>query len=206
MISTSPSRPGEPVLDRVGHELGQRERQRRRVLARQRCRTLPDFFGCTRACCGCDATSAMSMQHAVEDVVEVDVLREALERVSCTTAIAATRRMAWLSASRASSECVRRAWMRSSDATVCRLFFTRWWISRIVASLVMSSCSWWRSSVTSRQSTIAPTRSPAVADRDGAQRDRDARASMSVRHGARPVTTSGSDSSTSTLAGEQVAW
>ena len=65
-----------------------------------------------------------------------------------------------MSASRASSECVRRAWMRSSDATVCRLFFTRWWISRIVASLVMSSCSWWRSSVTSRLSTIAPIRSP----------------------------------------------
>ena len=87
--------------------------------------------------------------------------------------------------------------MRSSDATVCRLFFTRWWISRIVASLVISSRSWWRTSVTSRHSTIAPTRSPRL--RIGMVRRLTVtpRASMSVRHGARPVTTSGSDSSTS---------
>ena len=113
--------------------------------------------------------------------------------------MAPTRRIAWVSASRASSECVRRAWMRSSDATVCRLFFTRWWISRIVASLVMSSCSWWRSSVTSRLSTIAPIRSPRW--RIGIARSDTVtpRASMSVRHGARPVTTSGSDSSTTSL-------
>ncbi len=90
--------------------------------------------------------------------------------------------------------------MRSSDATVCRLFFTRWWISRIVASLVMQLRSWCRTSVTSRQSTIAPVRSPRCRMRDGAQRARSTpRASMSVRHGARPVTTSGSDSSTTDL-------
>ena len=89
--------------------------------------------------------------------------------------------------------------MRSSDATVCRLFFTRWWISRIVASLVMSSCSWCRNSVTSRTSTMAPTRSPRW--RIGMVRSVTVtpRASMSVRHGARPVTTSGSDSSTTSL-------
>ena len=40
----------------------------------------------------------------------------------------------------------RRACSRSSAATVCRLFFTRWWISRIVASLVSSSRSRRRSS------------------------------------------------------------
>ena len=36
----------------------------------------------------------------------------------------------------ASGTSIRRACSRSSAATVCRLFFTRWWISRIVASLV----------------------------------------------------------------------
>jgi hypothetical protein len=34
----------------------------------------------------------------------------------------------------ASADSKRRAWSRSSDAIVWRLFFTRWWISRIVAS------------------------------------------------------------------------
>ncbi len=91
--------------------------------------------------------------------------------------------------------------MRSSEATVCRLFLTRWWISRIVASLVMSSCSWWRSSVTSRHSTIAPMRLPW--SRSGIVRSDTVtpRASMSARHGARPLTTSGSDSSNWRLAG-----
>ena len=50
------------------------------------------------------------------------------------------------SAARASPSGSRRACSRSSAATVCRLFFTRWWISRIVASLVSSSRSRRRSS------------------------------------------------------------
>ena len=50
---------------------------------------------------------------------------------------AATRSSASASASFASAVDARRAWRRSSAATVCRLFFTRWWISRIVASLLM---------------------------------------------------------------------
>ena len=52
---------------------------------------------------------------------------------------------------------IRRACSRSSAATVCRLFFTRWWISRIVASLVTSSRSRRRRSVTSRSRTSAPS-------------------------------------------------
>ena len=52
---------------------------------------------------------------------------------------------------------MRRAWRRSRAATVWRLFFTRWWISRMVASLVTSSRSRRRRSVTSRSSTRAPT-------------------------------------------------
>ena len=49
---------------------------------------------------------------------------------------------------------------RSSDEIVCRLFFTRWWISRIVASFESSRRSRRRSSVTSRSSTSAPVTAP----------------------------------------------
>lgn len=48
----------------------------------------------------------------------------------------------------------------SSAATVCRLFFTRRWISRIVASLVMSPRSRRRAFDTSRHSRTAPSRCP----------------------------------------------
>ena len=54
----------------------------------------------------------------------------------------------------------RRACSRSSDEIVCRLFFTRWWISRIVASLLISSRSRLRRSVTSRTSSTPPAISP----------------------------------------------
>ena len=50
----------------------------------------------------------------------------------------------------ASGELNRRPCRRSSDEIVCRLFFTRWWISRIVASFDSSSRSRRRSSETSR--------------------------------------------------------
>ena len=51
----------------------------------------------------------------------------------------------------------RRDCRRSSDEIVCRLFFTRWWISRIVASLLSSNRSRLRSSVTSRTSRSPPS-------------------------------------------------
>ncbi len=79
-------------------------------------------------------------EQAVDDLVEVDVGRRCdTDSVSCTSAIDATRRIDSSSAIRASGTDVRRACSRSSAATVCRLFFTRWWISRIVASLLMSA-------------------------------------------------------------------
>ena len=80
--------------------------------------------------------------------------------VSCTIAIEPTRRTASSSAALASGASIRRAWSRSSAATVWRLFFTRWWISRMVASLVTSSRSRRRRSVTSRSRISAPIRSP----------------------------------------------
>ncbi len=58
---------------------------------------------------------------------------------------------------------VRRACRRSSAAIVCRLFFTRWWISWIIAVLILSSCSLRSSSVTSSIATIAPVGSHGAA-------------------------------------------
>ena len=83
------------------------------------------------------------------------------DSVSCTSAMLDTRRTDSSSALRDAGSVMRRACSRSSAATVCRLFFTRWWISRIVASLPMSCRSRRRSSVTSRTSTRAPRRCPA---------------------------------------------
>ena len=54
----------------------------------------------------------------------------------------------------------RRPCSRSSDEMVWRLFFTRWWISRIVASMETSRRSRRRSSETSRRSTSAPVTCP----------------------------------------------
>ncbi len=66
---------------------------------------------------------------------------ESCERVSCTSAIEEIRRTDSDRASRTSGADSRRDCSRSREATVCRLFFTRWWISRIVASLYSSSRS-----------------------------------------------------------------
>ncbi len=71
--------------------------------------------------------------------------------------MARMRRSDSSSAERASAERNLRACSRSSAAIVCRLFFTRWWISRIVASFVTSIRSRWRMAVTSRSSTMPPT-------------------------------------------------
>ena len=54
----------------------------------------------------------------------------------------------------------RRAWRRSRDEIVWRLFFTRWCTSRMVASLVKRSRSLRRRSVTSRSRIAAPVTSP----------------------------------------------
>ena len=106
-----------------------------------------------------------------------------------------TRRTASSSAPRAASSGTRRACSRSSAATVWRLFFTRWWISRIVASLVSSSCSRRRSSDTSRSSTIAPMRTRSTMIGMARIVTVALGVSTSDRHAARPVTTTASDSS-----------
>src|SRR5262249_15509224 len=82
---------------------------------------------------------------------------------------------------------VRRACSRSSAATVCRLFFTRWWISRIVASLVISSRSRCRSSVTSRTSTRAPVRMPFTTSGRDLSWTTEPLPSISVSRGERPL-------------------
>ena len=75
------------------------------------------------------------------------------ESDSWTRAIVRIRRTDSETAALASGFVSRRACRRSNDEIVCRLFFTRWWISRIVASLLNSSRSRLRSSVTSRTSS-----------------------------------------------------
>ena len=67
----------------------------------------------------------------------------------------------------------RRPCSRSSDEIVCRLFFTRWWISRIVASFDSSSRSRRRSSEMSRSSTTAPRHRAVLEQRDAAHEHRD---------------------------------
>jgi hypothetical protein len=80
------------------------------------------------------------------------------------------RRTLSATAALASGDCRRRPCRRSSDEIVCRLFFTRWWISRIVASFDRIIRSRRRSSVTSRTRRMPPvTSSPS---RSGMQRDR----------------------------------
>ena len=60
----------------------------------------------------------------------------------------------------ASGDDSRRPCRRSSDEIVWRLFFTRWWISRMVASLESSRRSRRRSSEMSRSSTSEPVTVP----------------------------------------------
>ncbi len=57
------------------------------------------------------------------------------DRISWTTAMDRTRRSASRNASWPWPGSSRRAWSRSSDEMVCRLFFTRWCTSRMAASL-----------------------------------------------------------------------
>ena len=80
---------GEPVLDGVRDQLGERERERRRVLARQHAEASPGASGArVRVVRGGDLGD--EQQRPVEDLVEVDVLRRVpRESVSCTTAIGA---------------------------------------------------------------------------------------------------------------------
>ena len=82
------------------------------------------------------------------------------------------RRTDSATAALASCEVSRRPCRRSNDEMVCRLFFTRWWISRIVASLVSSRRSRLRTSVTSRSSSTPPVTvaCPAAPDRIGMHR------------------------------------
>ena len=82
------------------------------------------------------------------------------DSVSCTSAMERMRRTDSSMATLASGDSNRRPCSRSSDEIVCRLFFTRWWISRIVASLDSSRRSRRRSSEMSRVSTTAPDTAP----------------------------------------------
>jgi len=72
------------------------------------------------------------------------------------------RRTLSATAALASAEVSRRPCRRSSEEMVCRLFFTRWWISRMVASFDSSILSRLRTSLTSRSNSNPPVTSPAA--------------------------------------------
>ena len=80
----------------------------------------------------------------------------------------------------ASSASSLRAWRRRRDEIVWRLFFTRWWTSRMVASLVSSSRSRRRRSVTSRTRIAAPVSSPRRDERDAADHQDDVRPTLNL--------------------------
>ena len=148
----------EGVRQRVVHQLGEHQHQR----------------GGQRGGQGAEAAVAAHLgprlgrgpvadhrQHLVDQLVEVDPFGD--RRRTATRAPARSSSPAARSprapGGPPGSPCAR-ACSRSSAATVCRLFFTRWWISRIVASLLSRARSRRRRSVTSRTSTSAPAASP----------------------------------------------
>ena len=98
------------------------------------------------------------------------------DRVSCTRAIERMRRTDSSTAALASGDDSRRPCRRSSDEMVCRLFFTRWWISRMVASFDSSRRSRRRSSEMSRSSTTRAGDAAVLEQRDAAHQHGDLRA------------------------------
>ena len=135
-----------------------------------------------------DATSAIDRHQLVDDLIQVHpVVRRSRQRVVHQRD---GGNPAYRLGERVSHGSVldRRACRRSSAATVCRLFFTRWWISRMVASLLSSARSRRRTSVTSLTSTSAPEGRPR--GRSGRARNSTvaARASTSIRRLLRPCT------------------
>ena len=154
----------------------------------------PVIFGVTRTSGEDTSPAIIATRSAMPS--KSTISSGAWDSVSCTIAIDPTRRTASSSAARASGACSRLACSRSSAATVCRLFFTRWWISLIVASLVSSSRSLRRNSVTSLTRTSAPVRWPPTTS--GMERSCTTvpLTSISVSRGTRPLATGISPSST----------
>ena len=95
-------------------------------------------------------------EQPVGDLVEVDVLVERLAQRLVDERDGARPGARRRRGPRAPGRLSAAALQPQQAATVWRLFFTRWWISRIVASFETSWRSRSRSSVTSRSRTIAP--------------------------------------------------
>ena len=153
----------------------------------------PMIFGTTRTSAVDTSPAIMATRSAMSS--KSTTSSGAWDSVSCTTAIDPTRRTASSSAARASGARSRLDCRRSRAATVCRLFFTRWWISLMVASLVISSRSRRRSSVTSRTRTSAPVRLPPTISGIDRSWTTEPFPSTSASRGARPAATTISDSS-----------
>ena len=102
------------------------------------------------------------------------------DRISWTRAIERTRRSASRRASRPAPAPTRRACRLSSEEMVCRLFLTRWWTSRMAASLESSSRSSRRTSVTSRSRITAPVTDPWDSERDAVHQHDDVGAALDL--------------------------
>ncbi len=84
----------------------------------------PVIFGVTRTSGEDTSPAIIATRSAMPS--KSTISSGACDSVSCTIAIDPTRRTASSSAARASGACSRLACSRSSAATVCRLFLTRW--------------------------------------------------------------------------------
>ena len=159
------TRPGSPVrsssrrvgvVDRVLQQLVEHDGERRRH-ARRRMPPSPR----PRSGSGARARSCSAPSSRPAGRCRRTARRPRLrDRISCTRAIngCAAPTPRWPCGPRSVPR--RRPWSRSSDEMVWRLFFTRWWISRMVASFERSSRSRRRSSEMSRSSTTAPVTAP----------------------------------------------
>ena len=126
-------RSSKPMLNGIRQQLSDHHGQRCHNLRWQ------------QSCCSLPLNSCVNSQFASEhhdpigDFVEISVSPSCCESVSWTTAIAPTRRTASARAACPAGSSMRLACSRRRAATVCGLFFTRWWISRIVESFVSSA-------------------------------------------------------------------
>ena len=164
------------VLERVLQQLAEDERERGRAVAGERHRLEPRLARRGRAPRPC---TSIARSRSISSASSTSSSRCSVS-TSCTAAIARIRLTECSSASRGSTPSAR-ACRRSSDATVCRLFFTRWWIScastpRITARPCSSAtAAWWaiasssaRSSSengVSRSATSSPICAPLPAQR-----------------------------------------
>ena len=148
---------GIGVVHDVLEQLGERPPPATWPPARAACRRRPSIVKSHRAARARSAPPPPCAPAAARSRRSRTSSPSSRDSVSCTSAIERMRRTDSSIAALADGSVRRRPCRRSSDEIVWRLFFTRWWISLMVASLETSRRSRLRSSETSRSSTTAPS-------------------------------------------------